>query len=265
MTYLQDAAMSADRTRALIAEIIATSLLVGIGLGSVHVAVATGALSLPAIAACWGGAVVLLILVCAPASGAHANPAVTIALACLGRFPWHRVTPYIIAQVLGALAAAALLHLLFADVHTHQAIVTGRPLTDLIAAANTEHYPHPGLLAGIDLPWWKAALAEAGGTGLILAAIVASTRPGVPSLAVPPAVGLSVALAIAIFAPVSQAGFNPARDLAPRLVAWSVGAVPAFSCCWFAVYVVAPVVGAIASGFLVTYLTPKAEVPAPVG
>ncbi len=146
------------------------------------------------------------------------------------------------------------LHLLFLDVHAHQAIVRSVPLGDLLSAANTAQWPNPGLLAGVQVPWWKAALAEAGGAGLILAAVVAITRRGHPPGLGPVIVGLAVALAIVVFAPISQAGFNPARDLAPRLVALCAGADGCFSWAWFPVYVLAPIVGATAAGFLVSSL-----------
>lgn len=234
--------------RVLIAEGIATLLLVGIGLGSVHVAVLTGALTLPAVAACWGGAVVLLIALAGPISGAHANPAVTIALATMGRFPWGRVLPYLGAQFLGALAASALLHVLFVDLHAHQAVVRGVPLGDMLSSVNTESWQQA------TLPWWKAALAEAGGAGMILAAIVAISRRDQPSALTPIVVGLAVTLAIVIFAPISQAGFNPARDLAPRLIELCAGGDSGCSWMWFPVYILAPVVGAVAVGLLAQHL-----------
>lgn len=69
------------------------------------------------------------------------------------------------------------------------------------------------------------------------------------SFFVPPLIGLCVAGLISVVAPISQAGFNPARDVGPRIVAWLAGWKQiAFSKCW--VYVVGPLVGAPVGAFL---------------
>ena len=92
-----------------IAEAIGTFILVLFGCGSVHAATVSGAQSgLWQVAIVWGIAVMLAIYVVGGISGAHINPAITIALACWGRFDWHRVVPYIISQMVGAIIAAAI-------------------------------------------------------------------------------------------------------------------------------------------------------------
>jgi glycerol uptake facilitator protein len=230
--------------RIFLAETVATAILVGVGVGAVHVAVLTGGLTLVGVALTWGLAVVLLITVCGPASGAHANPAVSIAMASLGRLPWNRVPTYLTAQCLGALLASWLLNTLFSGSLAHAAIATGRPLGDLVSAVNIERWP------------WEAALAEAGGAGLIAATIVGATRRGFPPALATPAIGASVAAAIIVLAPLSQAGFNPARDLGPRLVAACQGVDAPLDLAVWTVYGLAPILGAVICAWIAHLLTP---------
>src|SRR3712207_5865597 len=63
----------------------------------------------------WGMAVVFGIYVAGGVTGAHINPAVSIAFAAFGRFPWRKVPGYALAQVLGAIAGAALTYLIYRD------------------------------------------------------------------------------------------------------------------------------------------------------
>src|ERR1700733_7475438 len=98
----------------MVAEGFGTFLLVLFGCGSVHTAVLLGAQSgLWQVAIVWGVAIMLAIYTVDAISGAHINPAMTIAFAVWGRHPWRRVLPYILAQTLGAIAAAAVLFTLF--------------------------------------------------------------------------------------------------------------------------------------------------------
>src|SRR4051794_4086606 len=97
-----------------LAEAIGTFILVFFGCGSVHAAVLTGAqVGLWQVAIVWGVAVMLGVYVVAGVSGAHINPAITVALAAWGRFPWVRVGPYILGQLVGAMTAALILFFLF--------------------------------------------------------------------------------------------------------------------------------------------------------
>ena len=97
-----------------LAELVGTYLLVLLGCGVVHTAVLTEAQSgLWQVAVVWGLAIMLSIAVVGPVSGAHINPAITVALAARRRFPWPHVLPYIAAQLAGAFIAAATLYVLF--------------------------------------------------------------------------------------------------------------------------------------------------------
>jgi len=92
-----------------------------------------------------------------------------------------------------------------------------------------------------------AFLAESVGTAILAFVIFALTHPendAVKSGFIPPLIGLTVGGLISIFAPLTQAGFNPARDFGPRIVAWFAGwKTVAFSNSWL--YILAPIVGAV--------------------
>ncbi|MGL4645578.1 MAG: MIP/aquaporin family protein, partial [Cetobacterium sp.] len=99
-----------------IAEFIGTGLLIFFGLGCVAAAnLAGAALSLWEISIIWGVGVAMAIYLTAGVSGAHLNPAVTIALWLFACFERKRVLPYIVAQVAGAFAAAALVYFLYGN------------------------------------------------------------------------------------------------------------------------------------------------------
>src|SRR5436853_5456586 len=92
------------------AEVLGTFLLVFFGCGAVHSAVLMGALvGLWQVAIVWGVAIMVAIYVVGNVSGAHINPAITIALAMWRRFPWAEVPVYVVSQVLGAALAAMVL------------------------------------------------------------------------------------------------------------------------------------------------------------
>src|SRR5262245_45593548 len=99
---------------AALAEVLGTFILILFGCGAVHAAVLTGAQSgLWQVAIVWGTSIMLAAYVCGGISGAHINPAMTIALATWGRFEWSRVPAYILAQLCGAMLAAAALFVIY--------------------------------------------------------------------------------------------------------------------------------------------------------
>src|SRR5438876_3141075 len=90
-----------------LAEVLGTFILVFFGCGAVHAAVLTGAQTgLWQVAIVWGVAIMLAIYVVGGISGAHINPAITVALATWGLFTWSRVLPYVVSQLVGAVLAA---------------------------------------------------------------------------------------------------------------------------------------------------------------
>ncbi len=149
----------------MLAEGFGTFLLVFFGCGSVHTAVLLGAQSgLWQVAIVWGLAVMLAIFAVGAISGAHINPAITIALATWGQHPWQRVVPYITAQFLGAFAAAAVLYTLFSGFlvakEREKEVVRGEPGSIVTAMCYGEYFPNPGSIAAMAGPYDAKAHAE---------------------------------------------------------------------------------------------------------
>jgi len=261
-----------------LAEALGTAILVFFGLGAVHAAVLTGALSgLWQVAIVWALAVMLAIYVVGGISGAHINPAITVAFAVWRKFPWREVPAYALSQTAGAFAAAALLFLLYspylAEKEKQKEVKRGELGSIVTAMCYGEFFPNPGKLADGDKPYnpedherhnktvseQVAFTAEAVGTMILALVVFAVTdsRNGVaPQARLAPAfIGLTVAALIVVIAPLTQACFNPARDVGPRLFTFLAGwgsAARGRGTGFVAVYVVAPVVGAIAGGGLYT-------------
>ena len=269
-----------------LAEAAGTFLLVFFGCGAVHVAILTGALTgLWQVAVVWAVAIMLAIYVFGGVSGAHINPAVTLALAAWGRFLWRDTPFYIVSQFVGAFAAAAVLFLLFgaflADKEAAKHVVRGEPGSEITATCYGEYFPNPGRLAdGADAYKREdherlnalvsepvAFAAEALGTAVLALVVFAVTDPRNVAAPVgrmaPVFIGLTVAALIAVIAPLTQACFNPARDFGPRVFAalagWGRIALPGQrGLGTFTVYLIAPVVGAVLGGGLYRYLVQPA-------
>lgn len=265
----------------MLAEAVGTFLLVFFGCGSVHVAVLFGAHALWHVAIVWGLAIMLAIFTVDAISGAHINPAMTVAFAAWGRHPWQRVVPYLAAQMVGAIAAAAVLFGLFsgflAAKEQEKGVLRGEPGSIVTAMCYGEYFPNPGPIAGAVGPYDATAhavlnaqfshnaawLAEFLGTMVLACVVFAVTdkrNPARPSANLAPVfIGLTVTALISILAPLTQACFNPARDFGPRLFAYFAGwgpvALPGLSQPgWLTVYIIAPVAGALAGGAFYQYL-----------
>jgi|GEM_PF-379783 len=230
-------------------EVLGTFILVFFGLGSVAVEVATPVtLGLPVIALIWGGAVALAIYLVGPMSGAHINCAITLAFACWTRFPWRKVPGYFAAQFLGAMLGAGVVYLCFreaiAGFEDGAGIIRGAPGSEASAKIFGEFFGTSPLL--------KALIWESAGTFLLAFAVfwlVRATKRWGAEKFLPILIGLWLALLIWVVAPVTQAGFNPARDLGPRLVSYFLGwgrwVFEANGWGWLVVYVVGPSAGAV--------------------
>lgn len=269
-------AMKPTLLHAALAEVLGTFLLVLFGCGAVHAAVLTGAQSgLWQVAIVWGVAIMLAAYICGGISGAHINPAITIALAFWGRFDWNRVPAYITAQLGGAMLAAATLFLLYgpllAKKEDEGKVRRGEMGSIITAMCYGEYYPAPGDLKSErpfaeawkeyskTVPFHVAFVAEVLGTAVLALVVFAVTDPrnqsGPPPALAPVFIGLCVAILISILAPLTQACFNPARDFGPRLFAyfagWGRAAIPGPNGHGFiTVYILAPILGAVVGGGL---------------
>ena len=236
-----------------------------------HVAVLTGGLvGLWQVAVVWGIAISLAIYATSAVSGAHINPAITLAFASFRGFPSHKVAPYVLAQLLGAIAAAGTLYALFGSLveqfEAAKGLVRGQPGSQLSAMWFGEYFPNPAVF-GTDEEAFRAVsvgnafAAEVVGTAFLLFFVLALTDRRNPNA---PAgrsnlyaffIGFTVAILISVIAPLTQGAFNPARDFSPRLFAalagWGRIALPGPR--WgFWIYIVAPMLGAVAGAAVYT-------------
>lgn len=211
--------------RAHVAEFIGTFALVFAGCG----AIAVGRLSDTGVALAFGLAIAVMVYALGHVSGAHFNPAVSIGFAVGRRFPWRRVASYAVAQVAGAVSAAAVLRLTLGPAAALG--VTAPAGSDLQALA------------------WEAILTFF--LMLVITAVATDTRAVGESAAL--AIGGAVALGALVSGPVSGASMNPARSLGPALVAGDLASI------W--IYLLGPIAGAAAASVVYSYLRPM--VPGP--
>lgn len=202
--------------RRLFSEALGTFLLVLVGAGGGVVnAVSNGAISRSAAVTAPGLMVLAIILFMGAVSGAHLNPAVSIAFAARGDFPWRRVPGYIIAQLLGSTIACLLLWALFGKVGMLGATLPGPGISD-----------------------WQAMFVELLLTAGLVSTIL-GTASGAQNLGPISAFGVGAYIILAGLwsSPISGASMNPARSFGPALVLGD------FSHYW--VYVVGPIVGGL--------------------
>ena len=251
-------APSSNLLHACMAETLGTFVLVMFGTGSVAAAVYTGAqVGLWQVAAVWGFGVTLAIYISGAVSGAHLNPAVSLAFAIFRRdqFPFNRLLAYWGSQLLGAVIAGVAVLLLFNPFierfESENGIVRGADGSEKSAMAFGEYFPNPAMFESFSISPLHAFAVEAFGTAILAMVIFALTErrnAGIPTNGmVPFFIGFTVAALISLFAPITQAGWNPARDFGPRIVAalagWGDIAIPGPEG-GFWVYILGPLVGA---------------------
>jgi glycerol uptake facilitator protein len=221
--------VSEDPVRRLLAEAIGTGILVLFGAGSVVAALTLGNgnldyAGLGMVAITFALAIALAVYAFGNTSGAHLNPAVTVSLAAVGRFPWSEVPAYIGAQLGGGFLGAALIWAAFGG----DAIDLGMGQTSIADGTN----------------YLQAIVAEAIGTFLLLTAIMAlAVDRRAPGGWAGLMIGLAVAAAILLIGPITGGSLNPARTFGPLLVA-TIGGGDTF---WgdLPAYVIGPLIGGV--------------------
>lgn len=245
-----------------VGEFLGTFLLVFFGCGSVCAAVLTGAqMGIFQVAIVWGIGIAVAIHLTASLSGAHLNPAVTVALACFGGFEKKLVPGYVGSQFLGAFMAAVVLHGVFASsierFESENEITRGEAGSEASAMIYGEYYPNPeGKVLTeerkAELSLSRAFFVEMVGTMILLLVICGLTdakNSGRNDSLNPVLIGLTVTLLISLLAPLTQGAFNPARDLAPRLFSAAAGwkEIPFTTNGqgWWVVYILGPICGGL--------------------
>jgi len=235
----------------LLAEFLGTMVLILFGNGVVAMVVLFGH-GVPGeivnggftnITLAWGLAVTMGVYVAGKISGAHLNPAVTIAVAAFRGFPWSKVIPYSIAQIAGAFVAAAVVFWNY-----HPAFLRADPQLDHTAGVFTTFPAFPEILSA-------GLLDQIIGTALLLLMIFAITdeRNQPPAILTPLMIGLVVVVVGMSFGGMHGYAINPARDFGPRLLT----AVAGFKNngltdgpMVFWVPIVGPIVGGLIGGFV---------------
>jgi aquaporin Z len=197
-----------------ISEFIGTFSMIFCGTGAMTINEVTGGeVTHVGIAITWGLIVMAMIYAFAETSGAHFNPAVTIAFAYAKKFAWNEVPNYIIAQILGGILASLLLWFLF-------------PASENLGAT----------IPSVDV--WRAFVLELLLTFFLMLVII-NVSTGSKEIGVVAGIAIgSVVLLEAMFAgPITNASMNPARSIAPAIVAGKLQHL------WM--YIVAPILGAL--------------------
>ncbi|KAL3820221.1 hypothetical protein ACJIZ3_006126 [Penstemon smallii] len=204
----------------IIAETLGTYFLIFAGCAAVVVnADKEKVVTLPGISIVWGLVVMVMVYSVGHISGAHFNPAVTIAFATCKRFPWKQVPAYLFAQVLGSTLASGTLRLLFAGRHDHFAgtLPTGSEVQSLVVEFIITFYLM-FVISGVATD--NRAIGELAGL----------------------AVGATVLLNVMFAGPISGASMNPARSLGPAIVSSNYRSI------W--IYLLGPTAGAISGAWV---------------
>ena len=229
--------------RMLAAEVLGTFVLVLGGCGAAVLAAGfdPGGIGLLGVSLAFGLTVVTMAYAVGHISGGHFNPAITLGLVVAGKFDVRDAAPYIVAQVVGAIAAAAVLYVIAHGVDGFDASASG-------FAANGFDDHSPGgysLVAGF--------VSELTLTAVFLVVILGVTSRGAPGGFAPLAIGLALTLIHLISIPVTNTSVNPARSTGPALFVggWALEQLWLF---W-----VAPILGAAIGALVHRYVLEEPE------
>jgi glycerol uptake facilitator protein len=243
----------------MLGEFFGTMILILFGVGVVASVVAGGVGDHDSITWAWGFGVTLGVYTAARLSGAHLNPAVTIALAVFKRFSWAKVGPYCLAQTAGAFVAAIIVRFTYANYidaldpdHTYK--------SQFIFATSPFGPPNLGdVQISLTTAWFDQIVGTAILVFVIFAVTNAVNNPPLANLG-PVVIGfLVVAIGMAWGANAGYA-INPARDFGPRLATWVTGYGDAMRSVsgdhpyYFYIPIIAPIIGGVIGGGLFVLL-----------
>lgn len=199
----------------------------------------------------WGLAVMLGIYVAGAISGAHLNPAVTLALAARGKFAWNKVGLYIVGQLLGAFVAAAILYFVYQG-----AIVHAMGTQNIADAVGGVFYTSPKPFVGTLGAFGDEFIGSALLVGLIFAITDGRNQPVQANLN-PLIIGFLIVAIGASFGLNTGYAINPARDFGPRLWVTLVGGGTNSLNSYTWIPIVAPILGGIVGGFIYDFTIGK--------
>lgn len=220
-------------TKALAAEFLGTFALVFIGAGAVTV---LGGGQIPGIAFAHGLTLMVFAFAFGDISGCHINPAVTVGLAAAGKFPSGNVVPYIIVQIIGAVAAGFSLLAIF-----------GGPVNHLGAT----------LVDTQRITYGAAFALEAVGTFFLVNTVLNTAVRGAAGQLAPFAIGMTLTVCILMFGALTGGSINPARTIGPAVATGDYDGI--------GVYLVAQFLGGIIAGVVYRVLWAPRPASAPLG
>lgn len=237
--------------RAALAEFFGTFILIAFGAGVVAQTVLSGqtAGNSVSINICWGLGVTFGVYAAGGVSGAHLNPAVTLAFAVRRGFPWRYVGPYVLAQLAGAFFGALVVYVTYREA----LMAFDQGVRQILGPQGTA-----GIFATYPAPYlstFGGFIDQVVGTALLVAGVFVLTdernAPPPPGL-VPLLVGLLVVAIGMAFGVNAGYAINPARDFGPRLftamAGWGTG-VFTIAHGWSWVPIVAPCIGGLLGGY----------------